>query len=104
MRVLTVIANPNPQSFCHALLERFTAGLRAGGHESEVVDLYAIRFDPVFRVPLSPKIGFGMKVTVFPLSLAVFFRTYLKATAPTGLLLIGMLMWLAYRTTRDRVG
>ena len=51
MRVLTVIANPNPQSFCHALLERFTAGLRAGGHESEVVDLYAIRFDPVFRVP-----------------------------------------------------
>jgi NAD(P)H dehydrogenase (quinone) len=51
MRVLTVIANPNPQSFCHALLERFTAGLRAAGHESEVVDLYAIRFDPVFRVP-----------------------------------------------------
>ena len=27
-----------------------------------------------------------------------------SATAPTGLLLIGMLMWLAYRTTRDRVG
>jgi len=51
MRVLTVIANPNPQSFCHALLERFTAGLGAGGHESEVVDLYAIRFDPVFRRP-----------------------------------------------------
>jgi NAD(P)H dehydrogenase (quinone) len=51
MRVLTVIANPNPQSFCHALLERFTAGLRAAGHESEVVDLHAIDFDPVFRVP-----------------------------------------------------
>lgn len=50
MRVLTVIANPNPQSFCHALLKRFTAGLRAAGHESEVVDLYAIRFDPVFRI------------------------------------------------------
>ena len=51
MRVLTVIANPNPQSFCHALLERFTAGLAAAGHESEVVDLYAIGFDPVFRIP-----------------------------------------------------
>lgn len=51
MRVLTVIANPNPQSLCHALLERFTAGLRAAGHECDVVDLYAIRFDPVFRVP-----------------------------------------------------
>jgi len=51
MRVLTVIANPNPKSFCHALLDRFTAGLRAGGHDSEVVDLYAIGFDPVFRMP-----------------------------------------------------
>jgi NAD(P)H dehydrogenase (quinone) len=51
MRVLTVIANPNPRSFCHAILERFTAGLESGGHESEVVDLYAINFDPVFRVP-----------------------------------------------------
>lgn len=51
MRVLTVIANPNPHSFCHALLERFTAGLGDAGHASEVVDLYAIRFDPVFRVP-----------------------------------------------------
>jgi NAD(P)H dehydrogenase (quinone) len=51
MRVLTVIANPNPQSFCHAILERFTAGLESAGHESEVVDLYAINFDPVFRMP-----------------------------------------------------
>ncbi len=50
MRVLTVIANPNPRSFCHAILERFNAGLQAAGHENEVVDLYAIGFDPVFRV------------------------------------------------------
>jgi NAD(P)H dehydrogenase (quinone) len=50
MKVLTVIAHPNPQSFCHAVLERFTAGLKEAGHECEVVDLYAIRFDPVFRM------------------------------------------------------
>jgi len=50
MRVLTVIANPNPRSFCHAILERFTAGLDAAGHVNEVVDLCAIGFDPVFRV------------------------------------------------------
>ena len=49
MRVLTVIAHPNPKSFCHAILERFAAGLRDAGHVCEVVDLYAIRFDPVFR-------------------------------------------------------
>jgi NAD(P)H dehydrogenase (quinone) len=49
MKVLTVFANPNPKSFCHALLKQFTNGLEAAGHTSEVVDLYAIRFDPVFR-------------------------------------------------------
>jgi NAD(P)H dehydrogenase (quinone) len=49
MKVLTVYAHQNPQSFCHGVLERFTAGLANAGHESEVVDLYAIKFDPVFR-------------------------------------------------------
>ncbi len=49
MKVLTVYAHPNPKSFCSAILERFTQGLQEAGHSSEVVDLYAIRFDPVFR-------------------------------------------------------
>jgi len=44
-----VYAHPNPKSFCHAILERFTKGLADAGHASEVVDLYAIDFDPVFR-------------------------------------------------------
>src|SRR5512147_1777876 len=49
MRVLTVYAHPNPKSFCRAILKQFTQGLEDAGHSSEVVDLYAIRFDPVFR-------------------------------------------------------
>jgi NAD(P)H dehydrogenase (quinone) len=49
MKVLSVIANPNPKSFCHAILEQFTKGLKDAGHTVEVVDLYAIHFDPVFR-------------------------------------------------------
>ncbi len=49
MHVLTIYAHPNPQSFCHAVLEHFTAGLREAGHSNEVVDLYAIGFDPVLR-------------------------------------------------------
>lgn len=48
MRVLTIYAHHNPRSFCHAILERFSEGLRAAGHENDVVDLHAIRFDPVF--------------------------------------------------------
>jgi NAD(P)H dehydrogenase (quinone) len=50
MRVLTVYAHPNPTSFCHAILQQFTKGLEDAGHVSEVVDLYAIDFDPVFRM------------------------------------------------------
>ncbi len=50
MKVLTVYAHPNPKSFCHAVLDEFTSGLRQAGHTSEVVDLYAIGFDPVFHV------------------------------------------------------
>ena len=49
MRVLTVYAHNNPHSFCHALMCRFTEGLVDAGHTSEVVDLYAIGFDPVLR-------------------------------------------------------
>jgi NAD(P)H dehydrogenase (quinone) len=50
LRVLTVYAHPIPTSFCHAILEEFTKGLKDAGHTSQVVDLYAIRFDPVFRL------------------------------------------------------
>ncbi|NKQ56938.1 NAD(P)H-dependent oxidoreductase [Amycolatopsis sp. K13G38] len=49
MRVLTIYAHHDPRSFCHSVLERFTAGLRDAGHTNEVVDLYADKFDPVFR-------------------------------------------------------
>ena len=42
-------AHHDPRSSCRGVLERFTDGLRAAGHTSEVTDLYAIKFDPVFR-------------------------------------------------------
>ena len=54
MHVLTVYANSNPKSFCHAVLEQFTAGLHEAGHSTEVVDLYAIGFDPVIRPQDTP--------------------------------------------------
>jgi len=49
MKVLTVFAHPNPASFCGAVLKELTRGLEEAGHESRVVDLHAIGFDPVFR-------------------------------------------------------
>jgi len=50
MKVLTVYAHPNPKSLCHSILQQFTRGLVDAGLTSEVVDLYAIRFDPVFHM------------------------------------------------------
>jgi NAD(P)H dehydrogenase (quinone) len=51
MKVLIVFAHPKPEgSFHHAVLDEFTQGLTDGGHTFEVVDLYRIGFDPVFKV------------------------------------------------------
>ncbi len=50
MKVLVVYAHPNPQSFNHAVLEAFTKGLKDGGHTFEVVDLYAMKFDPSIKL------------------------------------------------------
>ncbi len=50
MKVLVIYAHPNPRSFCHAVLEQFTRGLKDAGHNSEVIDLYAIKFDPVLKM------------------------------------------------------
>ena len=47
MKILIVYAHPEPRSFCGALLQLSVATLRAAGHEVEVSDLYAQRFDPV---------------------------------------------------------
>jgi NAD(P)H dehydrogenase (quinone) len=46
---LTVYANSNPKSFCHAILDQFTRGLEKAGRTNEVVDLYAMKFDPVLK-------------------------------------------------------
>jgi NAD(P)H dehydrogenase (quinone) len=54
MKVLIVYAHPNPKSFCHAVLQNFQAGLQKAGHSYEVIDLYAIRFNPVFNTPDYP--------------------------------------------------
>jgi len=49
MKVLIVYANPSPKSFCHAILEQLTTGLEDAGHTYDIVDLYALNFDPVLK-------------------------------------------------------
>jgi len=50
MKVLTVFAHPDRNSFCGAILEQFARGLVDAGHEHRVIDLYAERFDPVLTL------------------------------------------------------
>ena len=47
MKVLVVYAHPNPDSFNHAVLERFVEGLQFKNHEVKILDLYAQGFDPL---------------------------------------------------------
>ncbi|MEO7372191.1 MAG: NAD(P)H-dependent oxidoreductase [Ilumatobacteraceae bacterium] len=44
MRVVVVVAHPDPASFNHAIAARATTGLTAAGHEVSVLDLYADGF------------------------------------------------------------
>jgi NAD(P)H dehydrogenase (quinone) len=45
--VLLVLANPEPQSFCHALAQAGQAALETAGHQVALSDLYALEFNPV---------------------------------------------------------
>lgn len=44
MFVTVVVAHPAPESFSHAVADRAVAGLRAAGHDVEVLDLYGLGF------------------------------------------------------------
>jgi len=49
MNVLIIFAHPNPMSFTKAVLDNFIRGIKEAGHQYEVVDLYKIKFNPVFQ-------------------------------------------------------
>jgi NAD(P)H dehydrogenase (quinone) len=44
--VALVVAHPSPDGYCQALAARAAAGLRAGGHDVTVLDLYGDGFRP----------------------------------------------------------
>jgi NAD(P)H dehydrogenase (quinone) len=47
MRVLVIYCHPNPESFTAAIRETALASLAAKGHETRLIDLYAMDFNPV---------------------------------------------------------
>ncbi len=49
MNILSILANPKPDSFCHAIAAVVHAELRRLGHRVVAHDLYHEGFDPVLR-------------------------------------------------------
>ncbi|MFF2888543.1 NAD(P)H oxidoreductase [Paenibacillus sp. NPDC057967] len=47
MKILTVVSHPRVNSLTFSVADRFTQGLLKAGHETEVLDLHRIGFDPV---------------------------------------------------------
>lgn len=55
MKILVVLAHPDPGSFNHALAEAAARAARRAGHDVVLHDLYAERFDPILRSPEIPR-------------------------------------------------
>jgi NAD(P)H dehydrogenase (quinone) len=47
MRILYIYCHPLPESFHAAIREKALAALAEAGHEVDLLDLYAEKFDPV---------------------------------------------------------
>ncbi len=48
MHVLTIIDHPDPDSLTHAIAQRFADGVVKAGHTSEIGDLHAEGFSPIW--------------------------------------------------------
>lgn len=62
MKVLTVVSHPRVNSFTFAVADRFTKGLLEAGHETEVLDLHRIGFNPVLWEADEPDWSIDRKV------------------------------------------
>jgi NAD(P)H dehydrogenase (quinone) len=98
MKVLTVFAHPGTGSFCHAVLDRFDAGLRAAGHTNEIMDLYAIGFDPVLRE--RDNVNWMDADAPEDVLASMHLRERLLEGAHGPLQRIAMKQWLGHRDTR----
>ena len=51
MKVLVVLAHPNPESFSHAIVNKVSDTLAECGHSVSVIDLYAVGYSPAMTRP-----------------------------------------------------
>ncbi len=87
MKILAILAHPNRNSFSGAVLDRFTQGAEAAGHQVEVVDLYHEGFDPCFSSE-----DFEHYTGAKPISTAVA-REQARLSAADALVLVFPIWW-----------
>jgi len=86
MRILVILAHPKRDSFNAALQKAVCEGLRAAGHLTDVIDLYAEGFDPVMRGAELDALGTGRP----PADTAAYQRRILQSQ---GLVLVFPVWW-----------
>ena len=48
-RILVILGNPNEDSFCRALADRYIAGAKSAGNEVQFISLSKLDFDPILH-------------------------------------------------------
>ena len=64
MRILSILAHPRPDSFCHSVFEQAVSTLRNSGHELVIHDLYAENFDPVLKADEAYTVGDTIEIAL----------------------------------------
>ena len=50
MYIVIIISHPNPDSFCHALLNSFVDGAKIASQDVHIIDLYKDKFNPIMSL------------------------------------------------------
>lgn len=93
MKILSLIAHPRSDSFCHALSERARSALDAAGHRIDHHDLYAEGFDPCLAADEAYTVGDTPEIALSRATDPVVARHRAEIAAADGLLVVHPNWW-----------
>ena len=93
MHVLSLLAHPRSDSFCHAISGRAQSALRAAGHDVTHLDLHADGFDPRLTAEEAYSIGDSVEQTLARSTDPLVSRYRAHVAAADGLLVVHPNWW-----------
>ena len=84
-RIVVIVGHARTGTFCDALAEAYATGARSAGHEVEVLQTAALRFDPILREayvraqPLEPDLADAHRAIMAADHLVIVFPLWLGA-------------------------